>query len=54
MIRCRSVGALGPWCFMKKNIVIFADGTGQYSLFEHGAIGRHEPSGFADLTSVAP
>ena len=25
-----------------------------FGLFEHGTIGRHEPSGFADLGSVAP
>jgi len=25
-----------------------------YALFEHGSIGRHDPSGFKDLASVAP
>jgi hypothetical protein len=25
-----------------------------YGIFEHGTIGRHDPSGFADLFSVAP
>ena len=25
-----------------------------WGLFEHGTIGRHDPSGFADLGSVAP
>jgi hypothetical protein len=30
------------------------DGQEGWGIFEHGAIGRHEPSGFADLTSVAP
>jgi hypothetical protein len=25
-----------------------------HGLFEHGTIGRHEPSGFTDLGSVAP
>jgi hypothetical protein len=34
------------------------DGTGQpregWGLFEHGALGRHDPSGFADWLTVAP
>jgi hypothetical protein len=30
------------------------DGQEGWGIFEHGAIGRHDPSGFADLTSVAP
>jgi hypothetical protein len=25
-----------------------------YGLFEHGTIGRHDPSGFTDYFSVAP
>lgn len=25
-----------------------------YGIFEHGTIGRHDPSGFVDITSVAP
>lgn len=25
-----------------------------YGIFEHGSVGRHDPSGFADLMSVAP
>jgi hypothetical protein len=25
-----------------------------WGLFEHGALGRHDPSGFADWLSVAP
>ena len=32
------------------------DGTTRtgWGLFEHGALGRHDPSGFADWLSVAP
>jgi hypothetical protein len=30
------------------------DGQTGWGIFEHAAIGRHEPSGFTDLTSVAP
>ena len=30
------------------------DGQVGYGLFEHATIGRHDPSGFADFTSVAP
>ena len=30
------------------------DGQVGWGLFEHGTIGRHDPSGFADLGSVAP
>lgn len=30
------------------------DGHEGWGIFEHGAIGRHEPSGFTDLMSVAP
>jgi hypothetical protein len=30
------------------------DGAEGYGLFEHASVGRHDPSGFADLGSVAP
>ena len=30
------------------------DGQTGFGIFEHGSIGRHDPSGFADLMSVAP
>lgn len=30
------------------------NGQDGYGLFEHSSIGRHDPSGFADFTSVAP
>jgi hypothetical protein len=30
------------------------DGQEGWGIFEHGNIGRHDPSGFADYTSVAP
>jgi hypothetical protein len=30
------------------------DGAEGWGLFEHGVLGRHDPSGFADWTSVAP
>lgn len=30
------------------------DGHTGYGIFEHGSFGRHDPSGFADFTSVAP
>lgn len=30
------------------------DGAEGWGLFEHASIGRHDPSGFADVTSVAP
>ena len=31
-----------------------ADGAEGFGLFEHGAIGRHDPSGFADWFTLAP
>ncbi|MGB2921149.1 MAG: hypothetical protein WBC15_13740, partial [Mycobacterium sp.] len=33
-----------------------ADGAERegWGLFEHGALGRHDPSGFADWLTVAP
>ena len=30
------------------------DGETGYGIFEHGTIGRHDPSGFDDFMSVAP
>ena len=30
------------------------DGAEGFGLFEHASVGRHEPTGFADLLSVAP
>jgi hypothetical protein len=30
------------------------DGAEGWGLFEHGTMGRHDPSGFADWESVAP
>ena len=30
------------------------DGAEGHGIFEHASIGRHDPSGFADLSSVAP
>ena len=30
------------------------DGQTGWGIFEHGSIGRHDPSGFADVSSVAP
>ena len=30
------------------------NGAVGYGLFEHASIGRHDPTGFADLMSVAP
>ena len=30
------------------------DGAEGWGLFEHGTMGRHDPSGFADWGSVAP
>ncbi|MFJ4780119.1 hypothetical protein [Streptomyces sp. NPDC088762] len=30
------------------------DGQTGYGIFEHGSFGRHDPSGFADYSSVAP
>jgi hypothetical protein len=30
------------------------DGATGYGLFEHGALGRHDPSGFTDWFTVAP
>ena len=30
------------------------DGAEGWGLFEHGAIGRHDPSGFADFFTLAP
>ena len=30
------------------------DGQVGWGLFEHGTIGRHDPSGFTDFASVAP
>jgi hypothetical protein len=30
------------------------DGATGWGLFEHASLGRHDPSGFADWSSVAP
>ena len=30
------------------------DGAEGWGLFEHGALGRHDPSGFADWFTLAP
>ncbi len=30
------------------------DGAEGFGLFEHGALGRHDPSGFADWFTLAP
>ena len=33
---------------------LFIDGDEGFGLFEHGALGRHDPSGFADWFTLAP
>ena len=33
---------------------VTCDGVEGWGLFEHGALGRHDPSGFADWLTVAP
>ena len=39
------------------SLLFVADGDSSvegWGLFEHGALGRHDPSGFADWLTVAP
>jgi len=49
-----ALAALTP--FMMKDHVARAscDGAEGWGLFEHTTVGRHDPTGFADFTSVAP
>ena len=42
-----------PWGVVDHSARATCDGQVGYGLFEHGSIGRHDPSGFADYMSVA-
>jgi len=43
-----------PWGVVEHVGRATFDGQEGWGLFEHGSIGRHDPSGFADYLSVAP
>ena len=43
-VRCSTTTSPAPRC----------DGAEGWGLFEHASIGRHDPTGFADFTAVAP
>jgi hypothetical protein len=43
-----------PWAPIDHVARATCDGQTGYGIFEHGTIGRHAPSGMADLSSVAP
>ena len=43
-----------PESFPYPGIPATCDGAEGWGLFEHATIGRHDPSGFTDLGSVAP
>jgi hypothetical protein len=43
-----------PWGVVDHAARAWCNGAPGYGLFEHASIGRHDPSGFADWTSVAP
>jgi hypothetical protein len=43
-----------PWGVVDHVARASLDGQVGWGLFEHGTIGRHDPSGFADLAAVAP
>lgn len=49
-----AVTARVPWGVVDHVAHARCDGAEGWGLFEHASIGRHDPSGFADLTSVAP
>jgi len=49
-----SVTALAPFGVIDHAAVARCDGQEGRGLFEHGSMGRHDPSGFADWGSVAP
>ncbi len=43
-----------PWGVTDHLARAAMDGEEGWGLFEHASIGRHDPSGFADWSSVAP
>ncbi|HWE54570.1 MAG TPA: hypothetical protein VG435_03615 [Acidimicrobiales bacterium] len=43
-----------PWGGIDHLARATCDGRTGYGIFEHGTVGRHDPTGMADLTSVAP
>jgi hypothetical protein len=48
------IAARTPWGVVEHVGRGTLDGEEGWGLFEHGSIGRHDPSGFADYMSVAP
>ena len=43
-----------PWGGIDHLARATCDGQNGYGIFEHGTVGRHDPTGMTDLTSVAP
>ena len=43
-----------PWGIVDHAARAICDGAQGWGIFEHGTFGRHDPSGFADWSSVAP
>jgi hypothetical protein len=49
-----AIAARVPWGVVDHAARATCDGQVGWGLFEHATIGRHDPSGFADWSSVAP
>jgi hypothetical protein len=49
-----AVDARSPWGVIDHVGRATCNGDIGWGLFEHGTIGRHLPSGFADIGAVAP
>ena len=49
-----ALAAMTPFMLHDHVARVSLDGAEGWGLFEHGSIGRHDPTGFADGTSVAP
>lgn len=49
-----AVQALVPWGGVDHLARATCDGQTGFGIFEHGSIGRHAPTGMADISSVAP
>ena len=49
-----AVAARIPWGVIDHVAQARCDGAEGWGLFEHASLGRHDPTGFADWTSVAP
>lgn len=43
-----------PWGSTDHLAIATCDGQRGYGIFEHATVGRHDPSGMADISSVAP